>query len=171
MRKIRKDVTGRRFSRLMVLGVAKRVNHVTFWQCKCDCGKETIVRISQLLRGQTKSCGCLQKEIFKNWCGENNPNWKGGKYHRSDGYIQIRKREHANADRRGFVMEHIYIMSEYLGRPLERGETVHHKNGVKSDNRLENLELWCNNHGKGQRIEDLIVWAYEILKKYESITK
>jgi hypothetical protein len=53
------------------------------------------------------------------------------------------------------IYEHRDVMEKILGRKLTKEETVHHKNGVRHDNRPENLELWASRHGKGQRVSDL----------------
>lgn len=62
--------------------------------------------------------------------------------------------------------QHRVVMEEMLGRPLLPGENVHHKNGVRHDNRPENLELWVTYQPSGQRVEDLLAWAAEIVQRY-----
>lgn len=65
------------------------------------------------------------------------------------------------------IKEHRWVMSQHLNRPLLRTETVHHRNGDRLDNRLENLELWSTWQPPGQRVEDKAAWAVELLKLYD----
>lgn len=94
----------------------------------------------------------------KNQYGENNSAYKGG-FLDKNGYkvVRVEGKE---------VPEHRLVMEKMIGRKLLPEETVHHKNGQRADNREANLELWSSRNPKGQRVEDKIHWALELLKDY-----
>lgn len=66
-----------------------------------------------------------------------------------DGYVSAKTEA-------GWMAEHRLVMARMLGRPLERGESVHHKNGIRNDNRPENLELWRGSQPAGQRASERV---------------
>ncbi len=88
---------------------------------------------------------------------------KGTRRHKDlSGYVTI----YDPTNRHYGIKEHRKVMQGILGRSLAPGETVHHRNGIRDDNRPENLELWSKSHCPGQRVEDHVTWARQILKMY-----
>jgi len=92
---------------------------------------------------------------------EKHPMWKGGTCMTSRGYRMIKKPDHPRADKRGYVREQVLVMEQYLGRHLTKEEVVHHINHIKTDNRIENLQLFSSHaehiskgHNRRQEMEN-----------------
>lgn len=83
--------------------------------------------------------------------GSNNGRWKGGRHIRPDGYITVYSPNHPYKTVNNTVLEHRLIMENYIGRLLSPKEEIHHINGIKDDNRIENLML-CSNSSEHQKI-------------------
>jgi DNA-directed RNA polymerase subunit RPC12/RpoP len=98
--------------------------------------------------------------------GAANNNWRGGRSRHKHGYPLIWAPEHPKTGNGSYVFEHVLVMEEMLGRYLLPGENVHHRNGVRDDNRPENLELWTTPQPTGIRATDALAWAREIIARY-----
>ena len=96
-----------------------------------------------------------------------NPNTvlNDGKTGDKDDYVFIRVTS-GNGNLGKYKYEHRLVMEQTLGRELLTTETIHHKNGIRNDNRPENLELWSKSQPPGQRTKDKVEHALEILKQY-----
>lgn len=100
---------------------------------------ETKLKMSLARLGKRPSEETRKKLSESHKC-EKSSNWKGGRF-KSNGYIFIKNHEHPHKNCNGYVSEHRLVMEKHLGRYLYSWEVVHHINGIKHDNRLENLEL------------------------------
>ena len=103
----------------------------------------------------------------------------GGGYKRREGATEGTRRKTPNGYIRvktpgrghGWTREHTIVMEAYIGRHLLPDEQVHHVNGRRDDNRIENLELWSKSHPAGQRVADKLAWAKEIIQRYGDLVE
>lgn len=143
---------------------------VKFKCIRCDSFiKSPLCRIKNSIESKTYTGLCLScLSSVRNNVSMNSPRKT------SNGYVLIQKslvpeNHHRLCDWSAPVMEHRYVMSVKLNRPLYKDEIVHHIDGNKQNNDQSNLELWSKSHPSGQRVEDKIKWAKDFLKKYELI--
>lgn len=157
---------GQRYGRLTTIkDTGERTSGSIKWMCRCDCGESSAHSAHLLKSGEARSCGCLFRDynakrraraLEKLEDVSGNAQWKPD----CEGYIRTTIAGVA-------ILQHRWVMEQSLGRALLPEETVHHLNGVRDDNRIENLELWSKSHPPGQRVEDKVSWAIEILSLYQ----
>jgi hypothetical protein len=115
---------------------------------------------------------CERQADARGWCKMHWRRWRKhgdptkivnvGRHVSPDGYVKVPDR----SGRGRSILQHRLVMEQHLGRQLLSTENVHHKNGDRQDNRIENLELWSTSQPQGQRPEDKLKWAKEILALY-----
>jgi hypothetical protein len=154
------DITGLRSGSVVALKRARKRHNCWYWECICDCGKIFEVPATRISKQIIKSCGCVLNSQGKR---HHRQRWRFINFY---GYAAVYSPNHPFATKQGYVLEHRLVMEKSLGRYLLKNETVHHLNGIKSDNRIENLELWASPQPYGQRVKDLTKFAVEILQQY-----
>lgn len=151
------------------------------WDACLTCGKPRWIVIKGG-RPQSKRChSCANKDKHPGR-GSLNPNWRGGRHQQTDGYVIMSLPKESPyrcmVDDQGRVREHRVVMAESLGRPLKTWEIVHHLNGNRADNKIENLQLLPNaaEHCAMTRIQQYITSLENKIKelstrliKYEEV--
>ena len=156
----------------------KGVRKIEYVSVMCKCGTEFEVPPSRLTLSKTPHCS---RECYKRFeaAGEYAPQLgpgmygprNGGRFINAQGYavIYLPRDQWPEGWDRAQILEHRHVMRQMIGRDLLPGENVHHKNGIRDDNRPENLELWVERQPKGQSVKDALEWAREIIARYEPI--
>jgi len=143
---MKKDILKYQFTKVKARGRTKLRTEVT---CP-DCGRTRWVNKSDISSSKnwTEKCKyCSDNKLRIS--GKGHPKWNGGRFTNYYGYVYvvIDKNDpfYCMATKQGYILEHRYVVAERLNRPLEKWEIIHHLNGIKDDNREENLELVNSN--------------------------
>jgi len=118
--------------------MGKREDKLYKWLACPLCGKERWVRLEKYKAKNPACYKCRPK-------GESSYNWRGGRSKDNQGYIRVKLSPNSPflcmADSKGYVVEHRLVMAQHLERPLEKNEIVHHADGIREHNNIENLSL------------------------------
>lgn len=170
------DITGMRFGRLIAINKTNRKNSFNhrFWDCICDCGEHTLVPASILRSGNTRSCGCLQQALRREYALtlskmqrhrlEQRRDKEGIQWYANTfGYRTCKWQGHPIASKKGRLLEHwfnFYVAhgeADWVIKAKKDGATLHHRDGVRHHNDPTNLELrWPGTHPRGWTTEVMI---------------
>lgn len=140
---------------------ARKIEPPTF-VC-ASCGKVTVYPKNRKSDGKLGSYNRKQKYCSRSCAVSAQPRKNSG-WRDKAGYRVISRNG-------GQYAEHRLVMEAMLGRPLHKGENVHHKDGDRANNRPENLELWTVAQVPGQRVADKVAWAIDLIKQYPEFAR
>lgn len=140
------------------------------WNKNGHFSEESRLKMRNKKLGIKQSKEFIAKRIHR---GDKAAHWKGGKV-KDNNYITIYAPKHPN-NRRGYIREHRLVMEKYLGRLLKKNEVIHHLNGIRNDNRIENL-LLNENHKDHQSVHFAMEkFVYKLIREnkvfYDKQTK
>jgi len=125
----------------------KEVLQDLYWDKGMNCNQiaKQFGTVPQAVLRAMKMFNIPRRSLSEVTSGEKHYAWKGGINKTSTGYIEVYMPKHHKANKRGYVKQHVLVWEQAHGRKLKDNEIIHHLNGIKSDNRPENLVAMSNN--------------------------
>ena len=137
---------------------------------KCDCGNEADYSVQAIKSKKVTECGCEREQILPTTLDivDGKLVTSANKNFNKSGYVtySINKGEYNGKVFHGPYSEHKLIYEMYHGVTLTSNQNIHHKNGVRDDNHIDNLELWDTSQPAGQRVLDKLSYYFELVKSH-----